>query len=171
MRVVRRPAARRARWFVKEAVTDRGRHSLERAWAFHRAVRHRAIVPQVHRIAVGSDGAAVVMPWREGEVLYPAMVGGPRDRTGPGSPMARFRALPISRVLAAFERVLDAHLAVEVAGHVAVDFYDGALLYDFGGDVVHLVDLDEYRRRSWSMRNACRVRAGSWPPRSSCAGP
>lgn len=134
-----------ARWFVKEAATDRGRHSLERAWAFHRAVRHRAIVPQVHRIAVGRDGAAVVMPWREGEVLYPAMVGGWRDRRGPGSPMARFRALPISRVLAAFERVLDAHLAVEVAGHVAVDFYDGALLYDFGGDVVHLVDLDEYR--------------------------
>ncbi|MFJ8024432.1 serine/threonine protein kinase [Streptomyces sp. NPDC096311] len=134
-----------ARWFVKEAATDRGRHSLERAWAFHRAVRHRAIVPQVHRIAVGRGGAAVVMPWREGEVLYPAMVGGYRDRRGPGSPMARFRALPISRVLAAFERVLDAHLAVEVAGHVAVDFYDGALLYDFGGDVVHLVDLDEYR--------------------------
>lgn len=135
-----------ARWFVKEAATDQGRRSLERAWAFHRAVRHRAIVPQVHRIAVrGGGGWAVVMPWREGEALYPATAGGPRDRTGPESPMARFRALPVARVLAAFERVLDAHLAVENAGHVAVDFYDGALLYDFAGDVVHLVDLDEYR--------------------------
>lgn len=135
-----------ARWFVKEAVSDHGRRSLDRAWAFHRAVRHRAIVPQVHRIAVrGGGGWAVVMPWREGEVLYPATVGGPRDRTGPESPMARFRALPVERVLTAFDRVLDAHLAVEVAGHVAVDFYDGALLYDFAGHVLHLVDLDEYR--------------------------
>ncbi|MET7704382.1 serine/threonine protein kinase [Streptomyces sp. NPDC005485] len=134
-----------ARWFVKEAVTGRARRSLERGWAFHRAVRHTAIVPQVHRIAVQQGGSAVVMPWREGEVLYHATAGGHRDRTSPGSPMARFRALPTARVLGAFDRVLDAHLAVEAAGHVAVDFYDGALLYDFTADVMHLVDLDEYR--------------------------
>ncbi|MEU9286929.1 serine/threonine protein kinase [Streptomyces sp. NPDC048275] len=133
-----------ARWFVKEAVTDRGRLSLDRGWTFHRSVRHRAIVPQVHRIAV-EDRWAVVMPWRNGEVLYPATVGGPRDRTAPDSPLARFRALPTARVLDAIDRILDAHLAVEVAGQVAVDFYDGALLYDFTADVVHLVDLDEYR--------------------------
>lgn len=134
-----------AQWFVKEAVSGRARRSLERGWAFHRAVRHAAIVPQVHRIAVQRGGWAVVMPWREGEVLYHATTGGLRDRTGPASPMARFRALPTARVLGAFDRVLDAHLAVEAAGHVAVDFYDGALLYDFTADVMHLVDLDEYR--------------------------
>ncbi|WP_369246788.1 serine/threonine protein kinase [Streptomyces sp. R41] len=134
-----------ARWFVKEAVTDRARHSLARGWAFHRAVRHSAIVPQVHRIAVRGGGWAVVMPWREGEVLYHATRGGSRGRTSPDSPMARFRALPTGRVLRAFDRILDAHLAVEAAGHVAVDFYDGALLYDFARDAIHLVDLDEYR--------------------------
>jgi serine/threonine-protein kinase len=36
-------------------------------------------------------------------------------------------------------------VAVEAAGQVAVDFYDGSLLYDFTGRTVHLVDLDEYR--------------------------
>ena len=133
-----------ARWFVKEAVNERGRRSLDRGWAFHRAVRHTAIVPQVHRIAV-RGGWAVVMPWRSGEVLYHATVGGPRDRTSPGSPMSRFRSLPTAAVLRAFDRVLDAHLAAEAAGHVAVDFYDGALLYDFAAGAVHLIDLDEYR--------------------------
>lgn len=133
-----------ARWFVKEAATEDARRSLERGWAFHRTVRHRAIVPQVHRIAVRQSWA-VVMPWRDGEVLYHPTLGGPGGRTSPDSPMARFRALPTARVLRAFDRVLDAHLAVESAGHLAVDFYDGALLYDFAGDVTHLVDLDEYR--------------------------
>ncbi|MFJ2832024.1 serine/threonine protein kinase [Streptomyces sp. NPDC087263] len=133
-----------ARWFVKEAITDDARRSLERGWAFHRTVRHRAIVPQVHRIAVRQSWAAV-MPWRDGEVLYHPTLGGPQDRTNPAGPMARFRALPTDRVLRAFDRVLDAHLAVESAGQIAVDFYDGALLYDFAGDVTHLVDLDEYR--------------------------
>ncbi|MFF3405849.1 serine/threonine protein kinase [Streptomyces sp. NPDC002742] len=133
-----------ARWFVKEAVNERGRCSLERGWAFHRAVRHTAIVPQVHRIAVGDDWA-VVMPWRSGEVLHHPAARGPRDRVSPGSPMSRFRSLPAAEVLRAFDRVLDAHLTVETAGHVAVDLYDGALLYDFGAGAVHLIDLDEYR--------------------------
>ncbi|KND41026.1 serine/threonine protein kinase [Streptomyces stelliscabiei] len=132
------------RWFVKTAFSAVGRRSLERAWDFHRAVRHPAIVPQVHRIAL-RDGTAVVMPWLDGEVLYDPAERGSGDRTSPGSPMTRFRSLPVDRIEAAFARVLDAHLAVEDAGYVAVDLYDGALLYDFGAGEMRLIDLDEYR--------------------------
>lgn len=121
------------RWFVKEATTSAAQASLDSAWAFHRAVRHPAIVPQLHRIAVTDSGrTAAVMPWHDGESLY-------------GPARARFRALPLASVLRAVDRVLDAHLAVEAAGLVAVDLYDGAFLYDFGADVLHLIDLDEYR--------------------------
>ncbi|MEV5376476.1 serine/threonine protein kinase [Streptomyces nondiastaticus] len=132
------------RWFVKEAVTSDARRSLDRAWAFHRAVRHPAIVPQVHRIAL-RGGWAVVMPWHDGEVLYHPAVRETADRIGPYSAMARFRALPLPLVLRAYERILSAHLAVEDAGHVAVDLYDGSLLYDFASGTMRLVDLDEYR--------------------------
>ncbi|WP_406126185.1 serine/threonine protein kinase [Streptomyces sp. NBC_00989] len=120
-------------WFVKEATTAAAQASLDGAWEFHRAVRHPAIVPQLRRIAVaGSGRTAVVMPWRHGESLY-------------GPARARFRALPLASVHRAVDRILDAHLAVEAARMVAVDLYDGAFLYDFGGDVLHLIDLDEYR--------------------------
>ncbi|QLE75574.1 serine/threonine protein kinase [Streptomyces rectiverticillatus] len=132
------------RWFVKEGTTGSACLSLCRAWAFHRAVSHPVIVPQVHRIAVRGNWA-VVMPWHEGEVLYHPTAGGAADRTAPGSAMARFRALPLPLVTRAWERILSAHLAVEEAGYVAVDFYDGALLYDFTGNTMRLVDLDEYR--------------------------
>ncbi|MDV9177591.1 serine/threonine protein kinase [Streptomyces sp. W16] len=120
-------------WFVKEATTAPARASLDRARVFHQAVRHPVIVPQSHRIAVADGGrTAVVMPWCDGKSLY-------------GPARARFRALPLASVLRAVDRVLDAHLAVEAAGMVAVDLYDGAFLYDFGGDALHLIDLDEYR--------------------------
>jgi len=122
------------RWFVKEAVTDRAQRSLDRAWAFHRAIRHPVIVPQLHRIAVrGSSRTATVMPWCKGEPLYGATA------------RSRFRALPVPRVLHALDRILDAHLAVEAAGHVAVDLYDGSFLHDFDAGDLHLIDLDEYR--------------------------
>jgi len=122
------------RWFVKEAVTEPAQRSLDRAWAFHRTVRHPVIVPQLHRIAV-RDGSrtAAVMPWRNGELLH-----GTEARS-------RFRTLPMPRVLHALDRILDAHLAVEAAGRVAVDLYDGAFLYDFEAGDLHLIDLDEYR--------------------------
>ena len=62
-------------------------------------------------------------------------------RRNPATAITRFRALPIQDVL---DAVLRAHLAVEAAGLVAVDFYDGCL-YDFQAGVMHLCDLDEYR--------------------------
>ncbi|WP_055525992.1 hypothetical protein [Streptomyces graminilatus] len=127
------------RWFVKEAVTGPAQDSLDRAWAFHRRVRHPVIVPQVHRFAVGDGRTAAVLPWRPGENLYQGRL------AGPDAPMTRFRALPVPTVLRAVDSVLDAHLAVEAAGQVAVDLYDGAFLYDFEGDAVQLIDLDEYR--------------------------
>lgn len=120
------------RLFVKEATDCRAQRSLDRAWAFHRRVRHPAIVPQLHRVAVGGRRTAMVMPWHEGEILY--------DRTA----RARFHALPLARVHRVLDRVLDAHLAVEAVGQVAVDLYDGAFLYDFDGHEMHLIDLDEY---------------------------
>ncbi|MEV6211548.1 serine/threonine protein kinase [Kitasatospora sp. NPDC051914] len=132
------------RVFVKSARTEGAAGSLLRGWAFHRAVRHPAIVPQVRRFT--ADGRpAVVLPWCPGEVLYHPVDGRSGDRTGPGSPTARFRALPLPVVLAALDRLLDAHLAVEAAGFVAVDLYDGSMLYDFAGRRMRLVDLDEYR--------------------------
>ncbi|XUL88321.1 serine/threonine protein kinase [Streptomyces galilaeus] len=120
------------RWFVKEPTTASAQASLDRAWTFHQAVRHPAIVPQLHRIPVPNGHTATVMPWRPGESLY-------------GPARARFRTLPLASVLRAIDRVLDAHLAVEAAGMVAVDLYDGAFLYDFYADALYLIDLDEYR--------------------------
>jgi len=40
---------------------------------------------------------------------------------------------------------------VERAGFVAVDFYDGSVLYDFAGRQAHLIDLDEYRRGPFTL--------------------
>ncbi|CAN5190996.1 hypothetical protein BH20ACT5_BH20ACT5_17790 [soil metagenome] len=59
--------------------------------------------------------------------------------------MARFRRLPVGEVESVIDRILDAHVVVERAGFVAVDFYDGCVLYDFGRREVHLLDFDEYR--------------------------
>ncbi|MFG1951707.1 serine/threonine protein kinase [Micromonospora sp. NPDC048830] len=127
------------RWFVKRPRTPAAAASLARALGLHAAVRHAAIVrPEV--VLDGTDGPVLVYPWRAGTVLNRATVHG-SDRMG----LARFQTLPLPEARAALATVLDAHVAVAAAGYVAVDLYDGCLLYDFDAHRMRLVDLDEYR--------------------------
>ncbi|NUK32296.1 serine/threonine protein kinase [Streptomyces lunaelactis] len=137
-------AASGKRWFVKGATTAEAVVSLRRAVSVHATVRHPAIVPLQHFFAI-KDGLALLYPWVEGEVLYHPTVARHGGRAAAGSPMARFRRLPIPDVLQALDQILDAHLAVERAGLVAVDLYDGCFLYSFDDRRMLLCDLDEYR--------------------------
>lgn len=138
-------------WFVKTATTLGAVRSLEQALTLHAAVRHRAVLAPVHVLREGADARPVlVYPWLDGEVLYHATVGPDGSPTSasrrrPGHPMARFRSLPVAVVRDTVDVVLDAHRAVDDAGFVAVDLYDGCFMYDFAAQRVTLIDLDEYR--------------------------
>nr|AGZ94034.1 serine/threonine protein kinase [Streptomyces sp. MMG1612] len=132
------------RWFVKGSTTPAAAESLRRAVHVHSVTQHPAIIPLRHHFAV-RDGLALVHPWVDGQVLYQPTARRHGGRDAPDSPMARFRSLPVEEILRAVDAVLDAHVAVERAGLVAVDFYDGCLLYDFDGRRMRLCDLDEYR--------------------------
>ena len=126
------------RFFVKTSTTDAARRSLLNAIEFHEAVEHPAIVHPEQ--ATKGNEVTLVYPWIDGLVLNHATVGG-SDR----SQLARFRSLPVPVVERAISTVLDAHAAVSQSGFVSVDFYDGAMLYDFENNAMHLIDLDEYR--------------------------
>lgn len=139
------------RWFVKTARTTRAVRSLRRARALHGRVQHPAIIPLRHAFDA-ADRPVLVYPWKNGETLYHPTRRAQPSRSDPRSPMARFRSLPLATVLNALDRILDAHRALAAAGYVAVDFYDGCILYDFAQNEVHLHDLDEYRPGPFTLR-------------------
>ena len=128
------------RWFVKTASTERARRSLRNAVGFHRAVQHEAIVPLAAALDHTDADITLVYPWTAGDVLNQATVAG-SDRTT----LRRFQRLPVAEIEAAISSILSAHQRVAEAGFVAVDLYDGSLLYDFDGSSMRLIDLDEYR--------------------------
>lgn len=130
-------AADGRRHFVKVADTALARRSLLNAIRFHDAIAHDTIV---RPIAVDPERPALVYPWVNGDVLNHATLAG-SDR----SALARFRALPVREVEAALTNVLEAHRHITAQGFVSVDFYDGAMLYDFEHRRMHLIDLDDYR--------------------------
>jgi serine/threonine-protein kinase len=132
------------RLFVKAAGNSETALAMERVRQLHARVKHPAVVPMVHSF-ICADGPVNVFPWTPGQVLYHPTLDGRPDRTDPAHPMAQFRALPLPEIQTALDDALSAHEAICAEGWLAVDFYDGCLLYDFDERRMRLVDLDEYR--------------------------
>jgi serine/threonine-protein kinase len=114
---------------------------LRNAARLHASCAHRAF-PRLHRVIESVEGPLLVYDWFDGELL-----GAPRERRAdPGSAFRRFRGLPVPAIEACLEVIFDAHVELAKAGWIAVDFYDGCLMYDFASGRLAIVDLDMYRR-------------------------
>ncbi|HEX6971269.1 MAG TPA: serine/threonine protein kinase, partial [Limnochordia bacterium] len=94
-----------------------------RVW---RSCPHPAL-PRLHRVIESPEGPLLVYQWVDGELL-----GVPRaHRDDPASPFQRFRRLPAPAILGRLDTLFELHAALARRGWVAVDFYDGCLIYDF----------------------------------------
>lgn len=133
------------RFFVKTTDPEAevfGDHAT-RVALLHNAVRLRRscdhpALPVLHHVFATAHGPALVYDWVDGECLY-----GGRD--DPQSAHQRFRRLPGDAILAVLDAIYDLHVQLIGRGWIAVDFYDGCLMYDFTRHVAHVVDLDMYR--------------------------
>jgi serine/threonine protein kinase len=112
---------------------------LRNAERLHATCRH-PILPPLYRVVESPSGPLLVYPWVAGELL-----GVPRDqRDDPQSAFQRFRGLPAPAIYRCLDAVFDLHVQLARAGWVAVDFYDGCLIYDFQLERLAVVDLDTY---------------------------
>ncbi len=129
---------------VKHAADDESVGWLESAVRFHAAVAHPSIPPVLHQVRT-PEGLAVVETWAPGDVLVDPFDPAVPDRSDPASPYRCFLARPVPEVADAVRQLIHAHVAVTGAGFVAVDLYDGCLVYDFDRGELALIDLDMYR--------------------------
>jgi serine/threonine-protein kinase len=138
------------RYFVKTAGNpDAPRPALEhlgRVTLLRNAIRLREscdhfTLPKLYRIIESPFGPLLVYEWLNGELLgvYRA------QRNDPASAFQRFRSLPVATILKCLDAIFDLHDEIVRAGWIAVDFYDGCLIYDFAMERLGVVDLDHYR--------------------------
>jgi serine/threonine protein kinase, bacterial len=87
-------------------------------------------------------GPMVVYAKAQGE-----LVGTARERRAdPASAYQRFASLPATRLLGVFGVLIDLHVALQDAGWVASDLYDGCLIVELNSGRLTVVDLDTYRQ-------------------------
>ncbi|MDL4842410.1 protein kinase family protein [Aquibacillus rhizosphaerae] len=93
------------------------------------------------------NGYALFFQWAEGECLHSHWTfGGPAKYTNPKSPFYRFKKLELEKRLKALDAIFSFHTYIESKNYVAVDFYDGSILYDFNNDETTICDIDFYRK-------------------------
>lgn len=133
------------RYFVKfagapaEAYGGTPREAVERlqsALPVYEALRRRSLIEFVKAEEVGG-GFAMVFRWVEGDCM---------GRMYPES-HRRFMELPVEEKQQVYGDILDFLEYVAQEGYVAVDFYDGSILYDFVTHKTTVCDIDFFRKQ------------------------
>ncbi len=118
---------------------------LKKSVAAYSDLKHPAVVNLEANFET-KQGFALVFQWNDGQSLVDPRFSGQAKLDHPQSPFRRFRQLAPERCLEIVDKIYQFHVFAEQQGYVAVDFYDGCLLYDFSTDRVTICDIDLYHR-------------------------
>ena len=120
---------------------------LKRAIRVYQDLGHPELIKLVHHFEV-DNGYVAVFEWFDGECLHsPVSFPPPAKYTHPDSPYFRFRQLTLEQRLKSLDRIFQFHVHVEALNYVAIDFYDGSVLYDFSTSATKICDIDFYEKK------------------------
>lgn len=119
---------------------------LRRSMPLYEALRHPLLVELVSHGPEGA-GYAALFRWARGECLnaYWDFGGATRD-VDPRSPKLRFKRLPVETRVRALDGMYAFLAHVARRGYVAIDFYDGSVMYDFERDALRICDIDVFEK-------------------------
>lgn len=121
--------------------------NLKKSISIYSALKHPNLIELIDHQQQG-DLYAAVFKWVEGDCLFDywnfEKYALDQQIT---SPRMRFKQLPIEKRLVSFNTIFDFLACVESKGFVAVDFYDGSILYDFAKDATTICDIDFFRKK------------------------
>ena len=133
------------KYFVKYAGSPTERYNgklkdavegLKSTLPIYRDLRHPCLVELIDAKEIG-DGFVMIFKWASGDCMgrmYPAA-------------HRRFMNLPIDARLSIFHDVLDFLVFINSQGYVAIDFYDGCIMYDYDNKKTTICDVDLFRRK------------------------
>lgn len=89
----------------------------------------------------------VVFEWTQGECLFDHWNFEKYQRdTTIKSPKEKFKQLPVSKKLSTIDVLFSFLQNVNKKGYIAVDFYEGSIMYDFSTDKTTICDIDLFKK-------------------------
>lgn len=109
--------------------------NLKRTVPVYRDLAHPALISLIEAKETGG-GFAMQFEWVDAECMHPMY---PRSRK-------RFMQMTMAMKHRVFDEILAFHTHAARQGYVAVDFYDGSVMYDFGNHKTIICDIDFYAK-------------------------
>ncbi len=123
---------------------------LKQSIPLYENLNHPHLIKLISHFEVAS-GYVSIFNWFDGECLHPHWSFPPPAKYNhPASPYYRFKQLPVELRLASLDSIFTFHIHVERKNYVAVDFYDGSILYDFNKNITKICDIDFYQKRPYT---------------------
>lgn len=118
---------------------------LKSAMQLYKTLAHPNLIQLIDHFET-RDGYAAIFEWFTGDCLHSHwLFAGRAKHCHPESPFYKYKQLSIEQRLLSLHSIFVFHQHVESKGYVAVDFYDGSILYDFTTDETKICDIDFYR--------------------------
>lgn len=114
---------------------------LEQAAKVYEALKHPGLIEYVGRKQC-PQGLALVFAWFNGRGLHEHWTFAQCGKYQSGSPYKQYLDLPPAKKLKSVAAIFELLCYVEANGYVAVDFYDGSIMYDFARDETRICDID-----------------------------
>lgn len=119
---------------------------LMEAVPLYATLRHPHLIQLIDHYRV-ANGYAAIFEWVEGECLHSHWTFAEAPKyTHPNSPFYKYKQMSVAQRLTSLDAIFSFHTFVESQGYVAVDFYDGSIIYDFSTHVTKICDIDFYRQ-------------------------
>jgi serine/threonine-protein kinase len=120
---------------------------LKNAIPIYSELKHPSLIEIEDHFEIDS-GYVAVFRWFNGECLhahwsYPP----PAKYKDPNSPFYKYKHLSVDQRLESLDRIFTFHTFVEEKNYVAIDFYDGSILYDFINNETRICDIDFYQKK------------------------
>lgn len=132
------------RYFVKFAGAPTEQYSgklddaiarLKASVQVYQDLKHPNLIRFIKAEEIG-HGFAVIFDWVDGECMglqYPIS-------------HSKFMQIPMEMKMRVFEDIMMFHAHVAAQGYVAIDFYDGSIMYDFDNNQTIICDIDFYQK-------------------------
>ncbi|MGL4343592.1 MAG: hypothetical protein ACRCTE_00190 [Cellulosilyticaceae bacterium] len=125
---------------------------LKNAIPIYEDLKHPVLIELINHLKL-ENGYALVFKWAEGECLHAHWTFSEYNKyTHPKSSYYRYKHLPVSVRLKSLEKLFAFHKHVEDIGYLAVDFYDGSIMYDFQNDITTICDIDFYQKKPFTNK-------------------
>ena len=115
--------------------------NLKRTVPVYKDLAHPTLVRYIESEEIGG-GFMVIFAWVDAECPH-RMYSLSRDK---------FMRLPMEKRVGIFGDILRFHAHVAAKNYVAIDFYDGSILYDFGNEKTIVCDIDFYAKAPYTNR-------------------